>query len=258
LLFSLCVIGEEQGYTYNIDDGSMISYIIPDSQKCLDITLAFQSQQLGSFLSHERSTDLGKSIFKSRSASYDYLVEGSIAGFALNGSYAQIYRSTTMYVFPQSNEMTALFLKQISTFNVPLHFKSNGFSLDAYGEKMDSVENPIQYISVNDNDLKDKLIQITMESAIFNDIGDSIGSTEFTASVPTSALVIAKDNTSATLDFHAYGMSVDRIYDFEVKADDPDPDPEPVPYEDDHMIHLVWELAFQSSSRTINRNVYAD
>jgi hypothetical protein len=53
-------------------------------------------------------------------------------------------------------------------------------------------------------------------------------------------------------------MSVDRIYDFEVKADDPDPDPEPVPYEDDHMIHLVWELAFQSSSRTINRNVYTD
>jgi len=133
LLLSLCVIGEEQGYTYNIDDGSMISYIIPDSQKCLDITLAFQSQQLGSFLNHERSTDLGMIIFKSRSASYDYLVEGSIAGFALNGSYAQIYQSTTMYVFPQSNEMTDRLLNRISTFNEPFHFKSNGFSLDAYG-----------------------------------------------------------------------------------------------------------------------------
>lgn len=258
LFLSLCVIGEEQGYTYNIDDGSMISYIIPDSQKCLDVTLVFQSQHLSSFLNHERSTDLGKSIFKSRSASYDFLAEGTIAGFTLNGSYTQIYQSTTTYIYPQSNEMIMRFLAQISQVGSPLHFKSNGYSLDAFNEMMDSSENPIRYISVNDNDPKDGIIQITMESLLFNDIGESIGSTEFTASVPTSALVIANDETSATLDFHAYGLSIDRIYDFEVKADDPDPDPEPVPYEDDHMIHLVWELSFQSTNRIISRNVYVD
>lgn len=258
LSLSLCVTGEEQGYTYNYEDGTEISYVIPNAEKCIDLALTFQSQQSGSFLNHERSTDLGKSIYKSRSASYDFLAEGTIADFMLNGSFAQIYQSTIMYVYPQSNEMIKRFLTQISQVGSPFHFKSNGYSLDAFNEMMDSSEDPIRYISINDNDPKDEMIQITMESLLFNDIGESVGSTEFTANVPISALSLAKDESSATLDIHAYGLSIDRIYNFEVKADDPNPDPEPVPYEDDHMIHLVWELSFQSTNRIINRNVYVD